>query len=272
MSHTTPGDEITQVDINVYRSAIGFGNCLLDTDYNANHCYTYASPNWAPNCYQVPGSCTGADDINAEWECTFPLWFIADPTDAGSQYAGETWNVSARAQDEALTGNYSASTTNAEMIQFLSFRATGSPIAYGSFEPGFGNTNHPATTTVYATGNTGLDTWLSGDGMCPSYPNCSGLATSTIFIAYQHYATTSSGATYGLPSVSASTTASSSPVLVDVDIRKPQATTTPANCSIAAQSCDETYWGIYVPGTILLAGDYIGRNYIEADIAPSTDW
>jgi hypothetical protein len=147
------------------------------------------------------------------------------------------------------------------MTQFLSFRATGSPIAYGSWEPGQGNSNHPATTTVYATGNTGLDHYLSGDAMCVTYPTCTGNATSTIYVPYQHYATSSSGVAYG-SGFELST--STSPVLVGVDIVKTTATSSPAN--------DDTYWGILVPGSITYAGDYIGRNYIDAAVAPSGDW
>jgi len=264
--NASAGNEITDVDIMVYRSSVA-GSYLCA--YNANNCYTHTEPSWVPTCYQVPGSCAGANDLTATWECLFPLWYIADPTDGGSFYAADTWDGAARATDEALTGPYSASSTQAEMTQFLSFSATGSPIAYGSFEPGFGNTQHPATTTVYATGNTGLDHYLSGDAMCPSYPTCSGLSSDTIYVPFQHYATSSSAVAYASGFELSTSTA---PVLVGVDIKKPTATTTPTDCTVGGVACDDTYWGILVPGTITLAGDYIGRNYIDAVVAPSSDW
>jgi len=272
--NTLSGNEITDVDINVFRSgvggAVGFG-CDSSGEYNANNCYTHTNAQWTPTCVQTAASCTANDWNNITWECTFPLWYIADPTDVGSQFAGEDWRASARAtDDDAATGNYSTedevADAAAQMTQFLSFRATGSPVAYGSFEPGFGNPTHPATTTVYATGNTGLDHYLSGDAMCVTYPTCNGNATSTIYVPYQHYATTSSGFAYGFD-VGNSTfelSTSTSPVLVDVDIQKTTSTSSPTN--------DDTYWGIFVPGSITFAGDYIGRNYIDAAIAPSSAW
>jgi hypothetical protein len=150
---------------------------------------------------------------------------------------------------------------SANMTQFLSFRATGTPIAYGQFEPGFGNTTHTASTTVYATGNTGLDHYLSGDAMCVGYPNpCSGYATSTIYVSYQHYSLTLAEA-YGLGTPLAT---SSNPVRVNAVITKPQATSSPTN--------DTTYWAILVPSTISFAGDYVGRNYIDAVVADSSEW
>jgi hypothetical protein len=283
---TSAGNEITDVDINVFRSAVGGvvgAGCDSSLEYNANDCYTHTNTNWVPTCTQRAASCTANDWNNITWECVFPLWYIADPTDVGSVYAGEDWRTSARATDDGQggvgpqTGNYStedeAADTAAQMTQFLSFRATGSPIAYGSYEPGFGTPSHPATTTVYSTGNTGLNHYLSGDPMCPSYPTCSGNSTSTIYVPFQHYATTSSAFAYGfqLGIQTFELSTSTSPVLVNVNILKPDATTTPTDCTVAA-SCDETYWGIFVPSTINLAGDYIGRNYIDAAIAPSSEW
>jgi hypothetical protein len=57
-----------------------------------------------------------------------------------------------------------------------------------------------------------------------------------------------------------------------MDIRKPTSTTSLTSCVGGGISCDDTYWGILVPGTITLAGDYIGRNYIDAVVAPSSTW
>lgn len=273
--NTLASNEITDVDINVFRSGkggvIGAG-CDSAGEYNANDCYTHTHTQWVPTCYQDPADTCTANTLSVTWECTFPLWYIADPTDVGSVYVAEDWRASARAtDDDAATGNYSTDDEGAglasEMTQFLSFRATGTPIAYGSFEPGFGNPNHPATTTVYATGNTGLNHYLSGDAMCVTYPTCTGYSTSTIYVPYQHYATTSSSITWqaspdGVTTFALST--SSAPVLVDVDITKTTSTSSPKN--------DDTYWGIFVPSSITFAGDYIGRNYIDAVLAPSSEW
>jgi hypothetical protein len=263
------GNEIAGVNVDIYRSGVGgpYGlGCDASGEYNANNCYTDQSPNFVPTCYQVPGSCAGPTQATVDWECTFSMWYVADPTDVGSQYAGEDWRGSARATDDnGATSPYSSDDEAADgasqMTQFLSFRATGSPIAYGSWEPGQDTGVLPATTTVYATGNTGLNENLSGDAMCVTFPACSGNATSTIYVPYQHYATTSSSVAYGSGNLLSTST---SPTLVDVTIAKTTATSSPAN--------DDTYWGIAVPSTITYAGDYIGRNYIDGVVAPSGEW
>ncbi len=263
------GDEINNVDINVFRSGKGGAGglgCDASGEYDANDCYTDTNPFFTPTCYQIAGDCAGATQSSVEWECTFPMWYIADPTDVGSTYAAEDWRGAARAtDDDTATGPYSMDDEGAglasEVIQFLSFRATGTPIAYGSLEPGNNTGTHIGTTTIFATGNTGIDEYLSGDAMCVTYPSCTGNATSTIYVPYQHYATTSSSIAYGSGTeLSTSTT----PVLVGVDILKTTATSSPEE--------DDTYWGIEVPSSITYAGDYIGRNYIDASVAPSSDW
>lgn len=271
--NSSSGNEITDVDINVYRSTAGDPDGLLcdsTGEYNANSCYTDTSTNFVPTCYQDPAATCTAGSASVTWECTFPLWYIADPTDAGSAYASEDWRASARATDDGqegvgpATGSYATSTAPAgttEMTQFLSFNATGSPIAYGSWEPGQGTGVHPATTTVFATGNTGLDEYLSGDEMCVTFPTCNGNATSTIYVPYQHYATSSPSVAYAAGYQLATST---SPVFVNIDVPKTTATTTP--------TADDTYWGIEVPSSLTYAGDYIGRNYIDAVVSASSEW
>ena len=266
------GDEITSVNINVFRYdgtdpyTISL-TCDSSGEYNANDCYTDTNSFWTPTCYQTPGSCSGPTDTNVVWECTFPLWYIADPTDLGSQFPGHDWRASVSATDDDTDqspySTYDGAVDvagSANMTQFLSFRATGSPIAYGSWEPGQDTGTHIASTTVFATGNTGLDQYLSGDAMCVTYPTCTGNATSTIYVPYQSYDLTSATA-YGAGTALSTST---SPALVDVVITKPTATSTPTS--------DITWWGIEVPSSITFAGDYIGRNYIDAVVAPSGAW
>ncbi len=262
-------NEIADVQINVYRSGVSAACSAGDYaagNYNANNCYVHESQQFSPTCVQTAPSCTANDWANLEWECTFPLWYIADATDTGSQFPSEDWRVTARAIDSGnATSSYVSEDktpgTGAQMLQFLSFRASGSPIAYGAWEAGQGTPDHPATTTVFATGNTGLDQLLSGDPMCTTYPNCSGIASSTIFVENQRYNITSASLAFGS---GAQLTASTSPVLVSVGIPKPTATSSPTSAN--------TYWGIFVPGDITFAGDYIGRNYIDAAISPSSSW
>ncbi len=262
------GQEISDVNINVFRSgkggALGLG-CDASGEYDANDCYTHTNTFFTPTCYQVPGSCSGATQSTVEWECTFSLWYIADPTDVGSVYAAQDWRGSARAEDDdGLVSAYSvddeAADGASQMTQFLSFRATGTPIAYGSLEPGQNNPTHLASTTVYATGNTGLDQYLSGDAMCVTYPTCTGNSTSTIYVPFQHFSLTS-GTAYGAGTLLSTST---TPTFVNVAITKPIATSSPTS--------DQTFWAIAVPSSITFAGDYVGRNYIDAVVAPSGEW
>jgi len=265
------GDEIVSANINVFRfddtdAYIRSLACDSAGEYNANYCYTDASTSFTPTCYEVPGSCSGATDSTVDWECRFSLWYVADPTDGGSQYSGHDWRASARVTDDDVAvapySTYDAAVGGAssEMTQFMSFRATGTPIAYGSLEPGQNNPTHVGSTTVYATGNTGLDEYLSGDAMCVTFPTCSGLATSTIYVPYQHYSLSSATAYAAGTPLSTST----APVLVDVIIPKTTATSSPSQ--------DATYWAIAVPASITFAGDYIGRNYIEGHVSDSATW
>jgi hypothetical protein len=267
------GDEIDSTNINVFRfDPTGFDPyarallCDASGEYNANYCYTDTNPFFTPNCYQVPGTCSGASDSAVDWECRFSLWYIADATDVGSQYAGHDWRASARATDDDLeVGPYSTydapvNGASTEMTQFLSFRATGTPIAYGSLEPGQNNPTHHATTTVYATGNTGLNQYISGDAMCVTFPTCTGNATSTIYVPYQHFSLTNST----LYAAGTQLSTSTSPTFVNLAITKPTATSSPTQ--------DDTFWSIAVPSSITYAGDYIGRNYIDAVVAPSGEW
>lgn len=267
--NSVAGNEITDADINVFRSGVGgtYGaGCDVTGEFNANNCYTHTNSWWVPTCYQVAGAPCTSGTLSVTWECTFPLWYVADPTDLGSQYPGEDWRGAARAtDDDASTGQYSVDDEVAngasQMIQFLSFRATGSPIAYGSWEPGQNTGKLIGTTTVYATGNTGLDEYLSGDAMCVGYPStCTGYATSTIYVPYQEYSLTPN-TNYGSGTDLSTSTA---PVEVEINIPKTTATSTPAN--------DDTYWGIAVPSSITFAGDYLGRNYIDAIVGESVAW
>lgn len=267
---TTSANEISSARVNVFRSDIGgtYGyGCDASGEFNANRCYVDDVSGWVPTCYQRPGAACTANTLSVEWECVFPLWYIADPTDLGSPNAGSDWRASVSATDNNTLASVFATedhpaNTGAEVLQFLSFRATGSPIAYGSFEPGLGNDYHPATTTIYATGNTGLNQYLSGDPMCTALLGCTYNGTSTIWVPAQHYATTSSSLPYASGYALSTSTVLTS--FVDIVLPKTQSTTTPNSA--------DTYWGIKVPASITYAGDYIGKNYIDAVVAPSGEW
>lgn len=258
---TTP--EITSADINVYRSGIGSSSCMAFGDYNPNNCYTGTRPTevWNVVCTQNSGTCLGPTDDTVTWTCTYPLWYVADPTDNGaiaSPHELENWLATALAVDnDGATSTLAEDTSGAELQQFLQFAVGTTSIAYGSYQPGFGNASTSRPTTLLATGNVGLDQWLAGDDMCPTYPVCSGNPTSTIPVDQQRYSlaidaygsgTQLSGAFVELETNQSKTTSTSSPTI------------------------STTYWGIFVPVALTLSGDYIGVNTILGVTAETVDW
>jgi hypothetical protein len=254
--------EIVGIESAVYRSGVAFAGCDTLGEYNENQCYNSltASATWPVVCTQNTGTCSGIGDLSVDWTCTFPLWYVADPTDGGTLYPTENWRAAVQAiDDDGDAGWYAQDQVGTEVLSYLSINATGSPIAYGSLEPGDNNPLLFATTTVRATGNVGVDTTVTGNDMCPSYPNCSGNATSTIFAVNQQYGT--STLTYNTSGYSLQST--SSPEL-EINVRKSTATTSPEGRN--------TFWGIGVPAAITLAGDYVGVNTIFGVTGESSAW
>jgi hypothetical protein len=99
--------------------------------------------------------------------------------------------------------------------------------------------------------------------MCPTFAvgnECVTSSTSTIPETEQQFA--SSSLSYGSPF--ATTLSSSTANEVELDIAKPTSTTTPTE--------GLTYWGIAVPATITLAGNYSGLNTYFAVTAEAADW
>jgi hypothetical protein len=270
VANASTTDEIFASDINVYRSGVGSSSCLVaSTDYDPNDCYTgdIATTTWNVTCSQDAGTCSGSQDTTVTWTCTFPLWYVADPTTVGveaSPFAAEKWYASAIAVDDDNATSSLSETTDgnaAELEQFMQFSVGTTSIAYGSFQPDEGNASTTVPTEMFATGNTALDQNLQGDDMCPSYATTGcvgGNDTNTIFALHQRFATSTVDYADGY------TLASTSVQELEIDLIKTTSTTTPASTI--------TYWGIYVPSTISLSGDYIGVNYIEGKVAETLDW
>ena len=266
--NASSSDEVVDQEVFVYvTGATTLAGCDTSAEYDPNGCYpSYLSTTtWNINCTASSTTCSGGTDTNMQFDCTFPMWFVANPTDAGSVLAADDWSASVVAIDD--DGGYSATTTTgvpqrAELIQFLSFTATANSasgtIAYGSLQPGQNTGTLSATTTLTVTGNTGIDQQVLGDDMCITYPTCTGNATNTIVVANQEYALT--GVAYGAGTDLTTATSAT----IDVSIAK--------NTSTSTLNSDDTHWGIEVPATIEIAGDYIGINTIVGVVAPSGDW
>jgi hypothetical protein len=199
------------------------------------------------------------------WDCTFPLWYVADPTDGtatSTQYSAQNWLSSVIAiDDNTASSSRSESTSPVEVESLLAFALNTLTIPYGSLEPGQQTDPLSATTTIAATGNVGLDERLSGESMCINYATglpCPNSATSTIAENYQVFATSSRPYAQGV--------ALSSTTQQELEVNVPKSTAT------STQATGNTVWGILVPGTLQLAGNYKGENTFTAIVGESQFW
>jgi hypothetical protein len=260
-------DEITLGYTNVYRSGVTSAGCDTAGEYNSNNCYTglASSALWGASCVSNGTStCLGVSDSDETWTCTFPLWYLAESTDGSGLstdplYFAQNWLASARVNDDNLSSSTLVeSTSGTELNSFLAYTVSTTSISYGGLQPGQSVDPVSKITDLQSVGNVGLDETLYGSDMCPTYPTCSGNATSTITVGNQKYA--SSSVSYA----SATALLSNPGANFLVHVNKSTATTTPAT--------KNTYWGITVPGTITLSGDYFGVNTLIGITSPSASW
>jgi len=261
-------NEIASSYPNVYRSGITSAGCNQSSEYNENNCYPglVSTSVWNYTCTASSTTCLGTSDSDQVIDCTFPLWYVAQSTD-GTGLAqdppnwAQNWITSALSiDDNGASTTLVDGLTGRELNSFLAYNVSTTSISYGALQPGQSVDPISKVTDLQAVGNVGLDQTLYGSDMCPTYPTCSGLNTSTILIAggYQKYATSS------LSIGSANTLLANPGATQAIHVLKSTSSTTPAS--------KDTYWGITVPGTITLSGDYIGVNTLIGITAPSASW
>lgn len=266
--------EITDYVLSIYRSGIGSSTCDGTAgSYNANNCYPseVATTTWNLSCTASSTSCTGNTDTTVEYNCTFPLWYIADPTDGidgtDTLHFAQDWRAAVSAiDDDAATSTFTeSSTAGIEVGSFLSMTLDTLAIPYGQLEPGQQTDPLSASTSARATGNVGIDQLLSGESMCTTYTSsvtCPNSSTSTIAESYQVFATSS--ITYAAATSSGNTLSSSTQKFLDLNV--------PKSTSTASQASGNTYWGIHVPITLTLAGAYTGENTFYVSASHPDDW
>ncbi len=270
--NTSDDPEITDVVVSVFRSGVGTSTCDGSAGaYDPRSCYTsgVAPTAWNLVCTASSTSCTHTDltpDETILFNCSFPLWFLADPTDSGSPFAAQDWVAAvAGVDDNNATGTLvAANSVNGikTLFSFVALDLLTANIVYDSLEPGQAMANLTSSSTLQVLGNTGLNQDMGGDSMCSTYsPNnpCPVSATSTIPQDQQRYATSSIAFASGF-----TLQPTSSPALLDIRIPKPTATSTPTSGT--------TYWGIAVPGTINLSGEYTGQNIFIGVRSPAGVW
>jgi hypothetical protein len=262
------GDEIVDYNLSIYRSGVGSTTCTVGAgSYNANDCYpsALATTTWNLSCTASTTSCTGATDSDMQFDCTFPLWYIADPTDGtatSTQYSTESWVAQVQGiDDDTATGPLSEANSGVDVRSLLAFALNTLSIPYGSLEPGQQTDPLAATTTISATGNVGLDKDVTGESMCTTYSGvtpCPNSATSTIPESEQVFATSTVAYASGSP------ISSTTPAFIDINVQKSTAT--------SSQASANAYWGIRVPATITFAGDYTGENTFTALVSDQSQW
>lgn len=257
--------------ITIFRSGIGSSTCDgSGTNYDPNNCYDsgVATTTWNLSCV-ASSTCAGPGQDYMDYTCTFPLWFIADPTDDGavtSPFAAQNWSAGvAGVDDDFATGTMATTSSPKELVSFSSLDVLANEISYGGIEPGQNTGTLSATSTIVNIGNTGLDQLVKGESMCGTFSvatECPVSATSTIPEFEQKFG--SSSLAYGSPI--ALILASTTDQELELDVKK--ATTTP----LATVPRGITYWGIRVPASITLAGAYSGLNTFTAKTAETADW
>jgi len=263
--------EINDYEIVIYRSGVGTSTCdTTGANYDPNNCYdsAVATSTWNLQC-SLSSVCGGPLEVEQEFSCTFPLWYVADPTSGTSTqtyYHLEDWRASVSAvDDDGLVGDLIETSWPVELNSFLMFSLDTLAIPYGPLEPGQMTDPLVASTTLRATGNVGLDQLISGQSMCDNYTTavtCPNSSTSTIAERYQVFAT--STVSYSTATSSGYKVSSSTPVELEVNILKSTAT--------SSQTVGSTYWGILVPDTITLAGIYTGENTIWGIVGEPSRW
>lgn len=259
------GSQASSTAITLYRSGIADAACngLSNGQHNYNNCYSsndknaYWNVSCAPDASQGD-TCTGTGDTTVGWSCTFPLWYTTDPTDFQTPWAAEQMKVNIIPMDYKGATTSNLKLTGSKINALFALGLTANTFSFGGWEPGQGNTNlgvddTGATTSllqIQATGNASLDSDFVGTDMCVGWPACSGSPGDTIPASQERYATSTVLYASGLP------LATSSPLRFEFNIPKSTSTTTPSTGTL--------YWGITVPPTITVSGDYKGQTTVDA--------
>jgi hypothetical protein len=259
-------DEIKNFTVAIFRSSIGSSTCDgTSGSYDPNNCYSSGVPTttWNLTCSATTTCASPLQDYMG-YSCNFPLWFVADPTDAGTPWTSDSWSAAvAGSDDDFATSTLATSTLNVDLLSFNAIDILAAEIAYGGVEPGSDTSTLIATSTLLNIGNTGLDQESQGESMCGTFTigtECAPSATSTIPESEQQFSSTTLA--YGSPL--AITLSSTTALQVELDVLKTTSTTT--------YSTGVTFWGIAVPATISLSGSYTGLNTFTAVTAEIVDW
>ncbi len=229
--------DVSSVTAKAYPSGLGAAGC---TAQDNNNCYF--------NISCAGGACSG--NITKTYTCTANFKYHADPTDAGSPRATQTWKTTITASDEGAAQNGEISAGASVALNSFPALDVTAAINYGSLATGeiASTTALAQSATVSATGNTGLDVNLSGTNMTSG--------GNSILVSRQRYATSAVQYQNGIALTSNATQ-------FEINLKK---TTTTATLSSTT-----TFWGLQIP-TGLPAGEYSGTNTFGAVTGESAEW
>ncbi len=284
-------DEMTAIEVNMYRSGEDV-DCQDGSDYDGTNCYPYDvdedTYNWQMEC-QPAGSgteegweCGDYQSRTMEWECSFPLWYAADPTDTGSPWDDEEWRAAVNVIDiEDAKSGFTEGDEGRDLISFLAFDLGEDTIAYNDLEPGM-EQDLEVATPIRATGNTGVDQDLIGTPMCPEFElgeddfGCDSYSyededdmpyeDGTIPSVWQQFAVgteTSYDEGIKLPDEADDETWQEAQFL---DLNVPKTTV------IEAPSSESIGWGIKIPEGIVDTGAYTGQNTFTGQVSEAENW
>jgi hypothetical protein len=157
--------DIASATAMIYRTSLG-PSCALNNN----------------NCYQTPAcSLTACFGMTCNASCSANVWYFAQPTDANTPWAGDSWSATVNVSDhENATGT--ASSTGVSLLSLLGLRVATS-INYGTFSPGQGMATLTLPVAIANVGNVSLNTTLYGTNMTSG--------SNIVAVGDQHYATSS---------------------------------------------------------------------------------
>jgi hypothetical protein len=204
--------DLVNATTTIFRSGVG-ESCTPDN----NNCYIASEP----QCTLL--NCAGN---SCDIECSVDMYYHADPTDVGSDFAGQTWRALLSVSD----AGGSVATATAPSIDLLTVRAitVDSAINYGSLGVNTDTGSYNATTTIENIGNENIDISLEGTDLSDG-------GSSIIPVSEQIFATS----TFTYSSCVVCSSLSTSTTNLELDLIKPTSTTPSVT--------DQLYWGINIP-------------------------
>lgn len=235
--------EISTVETSLYRSAIAYSGCDTNAEDNDNYCYAQVT------CTVVGGTCTGSTDEFANYTCTVVVQYHADPTDVDSVYPAQNWLNTVNAIDDDAATHATQVSAGVE-VETVSGLDVTSSINYGSLDVGEKNDPLDKITEVTNTGNTGIDTDLSGTDMDDG-------GSGVIGVGYQKLALAASTA------YASGSALSGTPTEYEINIVKTTSSSSPA--------AENIWWGLEIP-TGIPPGIYDGENTVLSVLGELIEW